>query len=161
MKIINAKEEHFGAILKYNEDLVHFLSPMDLENLREMDKELLLHKVVVEDDKVLGFLMAFEENANYDNENFLWFRERMEKFIYIDRIVIPDENQGRGIGKLLYDFIFEFGKAEGYDLVTCEIDIKPPNETSLKFHEKMGFKEKGRQVLSGGKKEVSLQAKTL
>ncbi len=126
-----------------------------------MDKELFLHKVVVEGDEVLGFLMVFKEDANYDNENFLWFNDRMENFIYIDRIVIPDEHQGKGIGKLLYDFVFELGREEGYDIVTCEIDIKPPNETSLSFHKKMGFEEKGRQVLSAGRKEVSLQARKI
>ncbi len=161
MKIIDVREEHFEEILRINEELVHFLSPLDIVKLREMNKELLLHKVVVEEENVLGFLMVFGKDADYDNENYIWFNERMENFMYIDRIVIPDEHQGKGIGKLFYEFVFGFGKAKGYDFITCEIDINPPNKVSLDFHKKMGFEEKGRQALYGGKKEVSLQTKKI
>jgi predicted GNAT superfamily acetyltransferase len=42
--------------------------------------------------------------------------------------------------------------------VTAEIDIEPPNPVSLKFHERFGFKEVGKQAVAGGKKIVSLQA---
>ena len=42
--------------------------------------------------------------------------------------------------------------------LTCEVDTIPYNETSLKFHEAMGFREVGEQIIRGGAIKVSLKA---
>ena len=161
MELLNAREEHYEKILEYNEILVDVLSPMDMDKMLEMKEETSMFKVVVENDKVCAFLMAFENGTSYDSVNYKWFEKEYEKFLYIDRIVIPEEHQRKGIGKMLYDEVFSFAKEKGVDTVTCEIDIKPSNPKSLAFHKEMGFEEVGSQVIKGGEKEVSLQAKRL
>ncbi len=35
-----------------------------------------------------AFLIAFDQDADYDSPNFLWFRERFERFVYVDRIAV-------------------------------------------------------------------------
>ena len=34
-----------------------------------------------------AFLIAFDQGANYDSPNFLWFRSRYSRFVYVDRVV--------------------------------------------------------------------------
>ena len=38
--------------------------------------------------EVDAFLLAFDQSADYDSPNFLWFRERYPRFVYVDRIVV-------------------------------------------------------------------------
>jgi predicted GNAT superfamily acetyltransferase len=42
-----------------------------------------------------------------------------------------------------------------------DINVVPPNKTSLAFHLKHGFSEVGRQRLQSGTKQVSMQVKFL
>lgn len=41
--------------------------------------------------------------------------------------------------------------------MTCEVNIIPKNDISMKFHKKYGFKEVGQQRTEKGKKLVSMQ----
>lgn len=59
---------------------------------------------------------------------------------------------------MLYDDIIAFAATRGVAQLTCEFDLEPPNPGSAKFHARYGFREVGRQWLSGGRKQVSLQA---
>lgn len=159
--IRTAEQKDFQRIVELNESLVHFLSPMDLERLSLLDQNSDLHKVVVADHKVVAFLLAFRENADYDSVNYKWFNETYDQFLYIDRIVVDTEYHHYGIGKQLYAFITEYAKENHINRVTAEIDIKPENPVSLAFHKKNGFVEVGQQQIYGGKKVVSLQCKTI
>ena len=80
------------------------------------------------------------------------------KFIYIDRVVVSLSQQGRGIGKLLYEDLLSFAKANNTALITCEFDVVPPNEISRRFHERFGFKEVSTLLVGAYEKQVSLQA---
>lgn len=157
LNIRQAKLEDFESILKLNESLVHFLSPMDKERLILLDKNAAVHKVVEVDDEIGAFLLAFRENANYDSVNYQWFNEQYESFLYIDRIVVGTSYHHSGIGKELYKFIKSYAKEQMIPRITAEIDIKPENPISLAFHKKNGFCEVGQQVIYDGKKVVSLQ----
>ena len=44
---------------------------------------------------LLAFVIAFAQGAAYDSPNFLWFRDRMDGFAYIDRIVVAEAGRGR------------------------------------------------------------------
>ena len=35
-----------------------------------------------------AFLLPFGQSDDYDGGHFLWFRDRFEKFIYVDRVVV-------------------------------------------------------------------------
>ena len=65
--------------------------------------------------------------------------------------------QSSGLGHLLYEEVFRHARETDVSVVTAEIDIEPANPVSLKFHERFGFHEVGRQEVYGGKKVVSLQ----
>jgi predicted GNAT superfamily acetyltransferase len=53
-----------------------------------------------------AFLLAFEQNDDYDGAHFLWFRSRFDRFLYIDRIVVAQGHRRLGVGHMLYVDLF-------------------------------------------------------
>ena len=161
MLIRDANANDFAQILRLNEESVHFLSPLSLSRLQSLHAEADYHRVLEIDDEVVGFLLAFREGTPYDSINYRWFVNQYEQFLYIDRVVVSAQHQGRGIGNKLYDDIFTHALSSDAKRITCEFDIEPPNEASRHFHQRYGFAEVGTQATSDGKKQVSLQAVSL
>jgi len=160
-KIRPATPEDYEQILRLNEESVHFLSPLSKEKLEHLHRQSELLTVVEVDGAVEAFVLALREGKDYDSVNYTWFARNYDKFLYIDRVVVSLRQQSSGLGKLLYEEVFKHADATGVPAVTAEIDIEPPNPVSLKFHERFGFQEVGRQPVAGGKKIVSLQADQL
>jgi len=98
--------------------------------------------------------LAFDEGADYDSENFLWFRARYERFVYVDRVVVSPAARGRGLARLLYENLFDRAAAAGYARIVCEVNVDPPNPASDAFHAKLGFAEVGQASIAGGAKAV-------
>ncbi|MGE0615869.1 MAG: GNAT family N-acetyltransferase [Bacteriovoracia bacterium] len=110
--------------------------------------------------KLAGFLLAFDETASYQSPNYLWFKARYPDFVYVDRLAVAPEFRKSGIGRRLYADIEAFALPRTRR-VTCEVNLRPSNETSLRFHRGIGFNEVGVQDTDGGEKTVSLLLKTL
>ena len=102
-----------------------------------------------------AFLMAFDQDARYDSPNFLWFRERFERFVYVDRIVVAAHARGRGLANLLYGELFGFARQAGHERIVCEVNLDPPNPASMAFHASLGFAEIGSGSVANGGKTVS------
>ena len=67
--ILDATEKHLEEILKLNQDLVHFLSDLDMTSLTELGNMAEMFKVVEVDGKVAAFLIAVRENKPYASVN--------------------------------------------------------------------------------------------
>src|SRR5882724_1911154 len=74
-----------------------------------------------------AFLLAFDQDAPYDSPNFLWFRARYPRFVYIDRVVVATSARGRGLARTLYRDLFAQAAAAGHARVVCEVNSRPPN----------------------------------
>jgi len=157
MLIRDASAADFERILQLNEESVHFLSPLTLARLETLHAEAAYHRVIDQNGEIAGFLLAFREGTNYDSSNYVWFTERYDQFLYVDRIVVSKDFQGQGIGDKLYDDLFEFSRNSGVARITCEFDIDPPNDASRRFHERFGFSEVGTRSYGEVVKQVSLQ----
>ena len=48
-----------------------------------------------------AFLLTFDQSARYDSPNYLWFRNRYERLVYVDRIVVASAARGRGCARRL------------------------------------------------------------
>jgi hypothetical protein len=70
-----------------------------------------------------GFLLALDQDAAYDNQNFHWFRRRFERFVYIDRVIVAQDARGQGLARLMYEDLFAEAKAAGHVRVVCEVNI--------------------------------------
>ncbi|MDR7384334.1 GNAT family N-acetyltransferase [Promicromonospora iranensis] len=98
----------------------------------------------------LGFVVALDGGEDWSGENYAWFEERGLDHLYVDRIVVGEQARGRGIGRLFYDAVFDAARTAGHDVVTCEVNLNPPNPGSLRFHGRLGFEERGQQLTKGG-----------
>ena len=101
-----------------------------------------------------AFLLAFDQDADHDSPNFLWFRERYPRFVYIDRIVVAASARRRGCARRLYRDLFEQGSRAGHACVVCEVNISPPNPASDAFHTALGFVEVGSASVHEARKTV-------
>jgi predicted GNAT superfamily acetyltransferase len=156
--IRDAVPADFEQILAMNEEFVRFLSPMNVERLSLLHDEAAYHRVIETNDGVCAFLLAFREDASYDSVNYRWFEDHFPRFLYIDRVVVSQTAQGRGIGRLLYDDLIACAARTGISPITCEFDVDPPNPHSQRFHEAFGFREVGSHHVGVANKRVSLQA---
>ena len=147
----------FPRILELNADEVRQTSPLDEARLAELDALSALHWVVLREGSIEGFLLAMGENAGYRNDNFDWFAQRYQRFLYVDRIVINRRSAGGGLGRALYAALFAHARAARIDSVVCEINLDPPNPASIAFHARHGFVEVGQQQLAAAGKRVSMQ----
>lgn len=98
-----------------------------------------------------ALLIAFDEAADYDSPNFLWFRERFDRFVYVDRIVVAPGARGRGLARRLYEALFDRARSAGHQRVVCEVNADPPNPASDAFHAALGFVGIGSALLANGK----------
>jgi uncharacterized protein len=161
-----ATQSDFPEILALNQQSEQFLSPLDLPKLVRISNEASFFQVAIAAESVAGFLLAFLPQADYDNPNFLWFKTRYKHFIYIDRVVISEDSRGHHLATHLYADLRAQATARGIPRLVCEIHIDPPNPRSLRFHEKEGFIEVGRQTIfnqeeNNQAKIVSLQINLL
>lgn len=143
-------------MLALNDTWVHFLSPLTPERLEAMHRASAAHRVVEDGGSIAGFLLAFREGAAYDSPNYAWFSQRYPAFVYVDRVVVAGDAQGKGVGKLLYDDVFAFARSAGVPIVAAEFYTVPPNPVSAQFHARYGFTEVGTQPIEPDKR-VSLQ----
>ncbi len=105
--------------------------------------------------------MAFDQDADYDSPNYLWFRERYPRFVYVDRIVVAPAVRKRGLANRLYEDLFEAAIDAGHERVVCEVNSDPPNPASDAFHAALGFVEVGQASIHGGAKTVRYLARPL
>jgi predicted GNAT superfamily acetyltransferase len=105
-------------------------------------------------DAGAAFLLAFDQNADYDGWNFTWFRERLDTFLYVDRIVVGGGYRRLGLGRQLYEDCFRRAGALGHQRIACEVNVRPPNPVSDAFHAELGFAEVGRGTTGEGVKLV-------
>jgi predicted GNAT superfamily acetyltransferase len=157
MKLRPATRADFSAVLALNEQSVQFLSPLSAKRLAQLHLASALHCVAEQEDRVIAFLLAFREGADYDSINYAWFARRYRRFLYIDRVVVALDAQARGTGSALYAHAFGHAAQAGVPVLACEFDLEPANLVSERFHAKFGFREVGCQSVAGGRKRVSLQ----
>ncbi|MBY8977875.1 GNAT family N-acetyltransferase [Rhodobacteraceae bacterium NNCM2] len=140
-----------GWVLDLNRQFETELSPLTAAELERLVGEAFLARVA---DPEAGFLLTFDQDAAYDSPNFLWFKQRMPRFAYIDRIAISADHRRKGHAEALYRALFEAARAAGHSHVVCEVNAEPPNPASDRFHEALGFQVVGEAVLGDRGKTV-------
>lgn len=111
---------------------------------------------------VAGFCLVLAPGARYDSMNYLWFVERYDDFVYLDRVAIAPAYHRRGLGRALYSEVERLAaeRRPGANHFTLEVNLRPRNDQSLAFHAELGFVEVGQQETDYGAL-VSLMAKPL
>ena len=126
------------------------VSPEEISHLLDISE---LSLGVYKGQKLLGFVLCLLPKTNYGSLNYAWFNEKYDEFIYVDRIAVRTNSRDRGVGSLLYQEVINY--SEKYDvMITAEVSLKPPNEGSMRFHYRFGFRDVG--ILEHESKSVTL-----
>lgn len=133
-----------------------------VEALGHIADESAIALVAEIDGMIAGFCLVLVPGADYHSGNFLWFGERYDDFVYLDRVAIAPGFQRRGIGTALYAEVERLaGEVRpGASQFTLEVNLRPRNDQSLTFHGRLGFVEVGQRETSYGAL-VSMMAKPL
>jgi predicted GNAT superfamily acetyltransferase len=160
MQLSDISVADLDEVLALNEASVPHVSSFDLEQLRWFTEQAFYFRVAHVDDRFAGFLIGIRPGINYNSENYRWFCENYSDFGYIDRVAVAPEARELGIASALYeDFANELrGHAQ---VMTCEVNIRPANATSMRFHERHKFVQVASQETENGCKEVALMEKRL
>jgi predicted GNAT superfamily acetyltransferase len=146
------------ALLALNNDHAVELSWLEPDRMAHLVREAFVARRVGVAD---ALLLTFDQAADYDSPNFLWFRERYPAFVYVDRVVVADSARGRGLARRLYDDLFAAARAAGHARIVCEVNSDPPNPASDAFHAALGFVPVGTAQIHGGKKTVTYLERAL
>ncbi len=133
---------------------VHPEPPEQLDAITRMSCIALAAEI---DGVVVGFCQVLPPGAPYDSMNYSWFSARYDSFVYLDRVAVAESHRNRGIGGRLYAEVEHRTSAQW---LTLEVNLRPRNAGSLRFHTRHGFLEVGQQETDYGAL-VSLMAKRL
>jgi predicted GNAT superfamily acetyltransferase len=147
-----------ACLLPLNNESARETSPLDAAKLARMIEAV---RVATVAGAGAAFLLAFDQTADYDSPNFIWFRERYDSFLYVDRVIVGEAHRRLGLGRLLYEDLFHRAERLGFRRIACEVNIRPPNPASDAFHARLGFAEVGQATTLGGDKTVRYMLRAL
>ncbi len=160
ISIRDMRTDDLDWVLAMNNAAAPHVGELDGGKLAHLLAESRVARVAEADDRPAGAVICFSPGAPYTSENYLWFDSRYDDFLYIDRIFVDGSAAGAGIGQRFYRDL-ESSTAGRVSMLACEVNERPPNPVSIRFHEKCGFSAVGRQTTEGGAKAVVMMAKTL
>ena len=103
--------------------------------INDSEKPIFVYEI---DGKIEGY--AFCILINHNNENSLCDY----KSLYIDDLCVDKNCRGKGIGKILYDYVLEYAKNIGcYNLT---LNVWEGNDSAIAFYKKMNMKVKEYQM---------------
>ena len=152
--------QDLDAVLTLNQSEVPHVGSVDLQQMHWFAEHASYFRVAMKDDRLGGFLVGLRPGTSYDSPNYRWFSDRYAEFAYVDRVAIAGFARRVGLASRLYDD-FAATMPDSVEVMTCEVNIQPPNESSLRFHRRLGFRQVGSQFTEGGDKEVAMLAREL
>ena len=160
MQITDVTSNDLDEVLRLNEDSVPHVSDIDLPQMEWFASNAHYFRVARRQGKLAGFLIGLRPGLPYASPNYRWFIENYSDFGYVDRVAVAATARRMRVASRLYQDFAEFLTGE-VEIMTCEVNIRPPNESSMRYHEQHGFVRVATQETEGGKKEVALLEKRL
>jgi hypothetical protein len=144
---------HLEQVLAINNANAPAVSELIADELKFLVEHSLYALIItdVSGDNVRAFCLTFAPGVPYTSSNYQWFSERYDNFVYLDRIAVASQHQNKGCGTALYGAVErQMIRDRTSPLLTCEVNLQPPNPGSLRFHERLGFNEVGQQESKPG-----------
>jgi len=156
MVLVYPGEEHLPRIVEINNFEAKWVGEKDVDFFRRFLGDGFFLAQQDAGRNPLGFILAMADGDDYESENFKWFQEHVPGyFAYIDRVVVDPAHRRKGIGRLLYEVIWNVRPVNSS--VVCEVSVDPLNEESVRFHEAMGFEKMGEHTAYGHRCEMLIR----
>ena len=159
MQILEIEPNDYDSVLALNKESVPHVNLIDASELEWFAENAASALVAKSDDRLAGFLIGLRPGAQYSSPNYQWFCDNYDDFAYIDRVVVSPWARRQGVADALYA-AFSSAQSDA-PVMTCEVNIRPSNDGSMLFHERLGFRQVSSQEIDGGQKEVALMEKTI
>ena len=137
------------SVLALNNANVPAVNELDLAALRAIVKASTVALAAVDptDAALAGFCLVLPPGTDYGSGNYAWFGERYQDFVYLDRVAVDADRRALGVGRALYAEVERLVAAQWFLL---EVNLRPRNDASLAFHERLGFTEVGQRETDYG-----------
>lgn len=152
--------QDLDAVLDLNEAVVPAVNSVPLEQMTWFANHAAYFRVAVDDEQLGAFLIGLRPGSGYESSNYRWFCRRYDDFGYVDRVAVADHARRFGLASELYND-FRASLPSAVRVMTCEVNLIPPNEPSMRFHDRMGFRQIGSQKISEENKEVAMMERQL
>ena len=160
MRLSDITSADLETVLALNEASVPHVNSIDLDQMRWFASNAFYFRVARVDEKFAGFLIGLGPGLDYGSENYRWFSDHYGDFGYVDRVAVHKSARRLGVASRLYDDFADKLRGDA-DCMTCEVNIRPPNESSMLYHQTHGFVQVATQETEGGTKKVALLEKKL
>lgn len=160
MIIRDIANSDLDAVLGLNQSEVPHVGSVGPDQMRWYAAHANYFRVASMTDRLAAYLVGFRPGSSYASPNYRWFCERYGDFAYVDRIVVAEFARRNGLASTLYDD-FAASLPASVPIMTCEVNIVPPNESSMNFHRRLGFEQVGSLASEDASKEVAMLVKTL
>ena len=137
-----------AAVERLNNAAIPAVSEADVAKLEALVAESRVSLVAEHEGEVVGFCINFGPGATYGSVNYRWFCDRYNDFVYLDRIAVDENARNMGVGAALYAAVQ--AAITPVPWLFCEVNLRPRNDGSLRFHERLGFVEVGQQETDYG-----------
>lgn len=131
-------------VLALNERSVPSMNSLTMERMGWFADTAAYFRVAEASGSLAGFLICMAPEAPYRSPNFLWLQERYRDFLYIDRVAVSAQFRRRGIAGTLYRDAAATDPSR-FRMLACEVNLRPRNPESLRFHKRYGFEPVGTQ----------------
>lgn len=148
------------AVLTLNQLETPHVGSVDLQKMRWFAAHADYFRVAAASDRIAAYLIGLRPGTSYESPNYRWFCDRYDDFAYIDRVAVAEFARRTGLASCLYDD-FASTMPDSVRIMACEVNLKPSNETSMRFHRQHGFRQVGSRSMEGGTKEVAMLIKDL
>lgn len=146
--VIRPIEHHdLDAIVDLNQAALEGVGPLDYESAALLVKQSDQALVLDDGGQVGGFVITLPTGATYESSRYEWFEDRLEEFVYLDRIVVAETHRRQGVASRLYDAV----EAE----LPVALEVYDTNEPSLEFHRRRGYRKVG-ELKHAGKRNLML-----
>ena len=149
MKLTPINNKNVAGCHKINEDNIPEVGTKSLLEFKLLVDNSDFNLCVSIEDTVVGYIICFQDTKDtheylleLDHKNYQQLKNRLNNFLYIDRIAIDQNFRNKQIASRLYDEVVKFANKNAISHLTAEINLLPTkNVTSLLFHEKFDFIE--------------------
>jgi predicted GNAT superfamily acetyltransferase len=159
-EIRDVREADLDSVLALNESEVPHVGSIGLAQLEWFARNAACFRVAAGADGIGAYLVGMRPGTIYQSPNYRWFCEHYADFAYVDRVAVAARARRQGLATRLYED-FAASVSGDVDVMTCEVNIRPPNETSMRFHRQLGFEQVGTLESDDGAKIVALLARPI